>query len=271
MRSIVLASLLLAASAGNLAAQDAGLSPPRTPDAERRYASDFQRPGAERLYASEFERQGEHLDVDRFQGSFDLGAQPQKPFDGVRVHSPTRSIERMKFVSVDDARDFAGHHVDTEHGPTLVEQRGDQVVIVRDPQLRENPRLVECYRKLLWKDLPAPSGPTDAVGFFDHEKGDVAATASAGPTFDKLRSMHDRLRARSANEPGVAPNDDGSYSVRLKSGYTARVAPDSTWATKDPARADMMAHMLSALRPPTAAATGSAVKGASSVIDGIGR
>jgi hypothetical protein len=274
IRTIAAAMLVLAAAAPELIAQDSGLPPPRAQDPTQR--------DLEWRYAQNFGHAGEpSLKVEHLSGNLDktgdLG--PSKlSFEGMRASSPTRTIERLKFGSVDQAREYAARHADTEHGPTLVEQRGDQVVTVRDPALRENPAQVEAYRKLIWGVLPAPSGPTEATGFFDHDKGDVVACATSGPVLDALRKTYDHARESSRTDPASsARNDDGTYSIKLKSGFTSNVAPDATWATSDAARGPMLARMLAALRttkpgvPTTLAPAGSATRGASSVLDGIGR
>jgi hypothetical protein len=274
LRTIAAALLVLATATPQLIAQDSGLPPPRAQDPTQR--------DLEWRYAQNFGHGGEPpLKVEHLSGS--LGGDGPGPskvsFEGVRASSPTRTIERLKLGSVDEARVFAAHYADTDHGPTLVEQRGDQVVTVRDPALRENPAQVEAYRKLIWGVLPAPSGPTESVGFIDHDKGDVVASASSGPVHDLLRKRYDEARELSRKDPASsARNDDGSYSVKLESaGLTANVAPDATWATSDAARGPMLARMLAALRttkpgaPTTLAPAASATRGAASVLDGIGR
>jgi hypothetical protein len=205
-------------------------------------------------------------------------------FEGVRATYQTPefsiyTIEKLTFATAADAGEFVAHHVDIVHGPVFVEQRGEMVVVVRVPALGTRPELtVQAYRDIISHSWKQPSAVPDVVAWFDSGQQEGAVIARSGPAADAARRAYEAARQTSQKYPNhSARSDDGSYLIRLRSGFTGRVWPDRAWFTRDPARAATVEGTMAALgksvpqvSSPVAPAAG-ATRGATSVLDRAGR
>jgi hypothetical protein len=202
-----------------------------------------------------------------------IGADEDKPqikvthYEGVRATFDDATVERLAFHDFEDASIFVSYIVDVDHGPVLVEQRDRQVVIVRDPALRSRPEVVEIYRNAVW------SGSTESylVAWIDAEKHEGAVTGRWGPVVDALRRTFRKASETAERDPSSATKcSDGSYFIKLRSGFTARVGENWAWFTRDRERAQVLARVKAALTMATTpkVAPADPTKGAASVVDG---
>lgn len=141
---------------------------------------------------------------------------------GARAAFGKATVERLTFPSVETADLFAAHQLDLSNGPVFVEQRGAELVIVHDPALRDDTRLIEAYRAAAWDVLPW-SGALQSMALYDAERGERVARAFGSEGRDGVREAIRLAYEALKKSPDIDFGGLTQYSasVNLRSGVSA--------------------------------------------------
>jgi hypothetical protein len=197
-------------------------------------------------------------------------ARPQ--VNGVRVELDGVQVDRLRFATPEQAREYMARHTGEGQTPTFSELRGNQVVVVKGAPVRD-PAFVTKLRRSVWGGLPAPT-KSDATGV--QMDGDVAVVTrqTEGPIWDSINKAVLAGR-RNAGNPGVEMQTPDRARVSLAGGLRAQVQSDaqgaSVWSTTKPEHAELIERHLAALgNHPKAPAT-STGSGGTAATEGAAR
>lgn len=206
----------------------------------------------------------------------DVPAAPTSPARseviGVRVDLDGVQVDRLRFESAAEAREYMARHTGDGTPPTYSELRGNQVLVAKGAPVRD-PEFVKKLRRSAWQGLSAPH-KTDAMGV--QADGDMALSTrqTEGPIWDSINKAVLAARER-ADNPGIDLQTPDRALVSLNN-LRAQVQSDaagaSAWTTTNPDRAEAIARHLEALGGhPTAAPTTGPAAGPAAATEGTAR
>jgi hypothetical protein len=166
------------------------------------------------------------------------------------VEMPGLSVERARFETKEDALNYALHVADLTQHPSLIEVRGNQVLMVQGDRLRD-PAATAQVRQAAWNHLPAPAGEPQVMGVFLGDQEFVLTSQSDDHELgEQLRAAMDAARQRTDRD-GIQVQDDQAR-VELDNGFRARVdhsadGHGASWITYDPTRTEALDAYLDRL------------------------
>jgi len=167
----------------------------------------------------------------------DLGPGSQAPSNevltanGVAARVGEVNVQRLRFSSADHAQRFAIYAANTKGAPTLVEVRGNRVVIARGQRVADAQDL-ERIRKAAWDVLPHAPGAPSVAG--------VLISQTEFSYESRIRNEHldapvDTALTTGRERPTSAMTVEGSRVTERYRGFTSsveRLSPDhvTLWA-----------------------------------------
>lgn len=194
-----------------------------------------------------------------------VAARPPVEVRGVRVDARGLVVKRLRFPSAADALEYAAFEAHVGSGPTVLQLRGAQLLLVEGQGARDATRARSALAAA-WQGLPAP-GEVEATYAALGEPGELAFTTThtSGPLAAAITSVLESARRHSRTAPETFSwNGPADVTVTMLGGMRARAHQGPSggwlWCTMKPERAEATRRYLERLLGAPLPAEGGAVE-----------